>query len=141
MTKKFEFSIDTPETRIRVYGKTVQELFGNALAGMASFIKTDIFETKKKEWGISQEIRVQAVDIASLLVEFVSSALAHTDAHQAVFCYASFSKFGENFLEGTIRGLAVSEFDHDIKAVSYQDVEVSKNPETGMYETVLVFEI
>ena len=32
-------------------------------------------------------------------------------------------------------------FDKDIKAVSYQGVDIKRNPETGLYETILVFDI
>ena len=140
MKKGFEFISETAGVRMRAWGKTLQELFCNSLSGMASCVKSGILETKKKEQTVVQNIRVEAVDIASLLVEFLSSAVAHADAHTAVFVGATFNHFGENFLEGTLRGIPVEQFDTGIKAVSYRDVNVAKNLETGMYETVLVFE-
>lgn len=124
---------------IRATGKTLQELFGNALRGMAFYLHPDALRSVKGVRRIAETIRIDAVDVNSLLVEFLSEAIARSDAAGAVFADVAFRAFGENFLEGEIAGVAVAE-SRDIRAVSYQDIDIKKNPATGLFETLLVFE-
>lgn len=130
----------TADMRLKVWGKTVKELFVNALKGVAFYMRPDAAELGKKAKKISRAIALEAVDINSLLIEFLSFAVAQTDIQSAVFVSATFKKLGENFLEGELIGFPVDGFEKDIKAVSYHEVDIKKNPATGRYETVLVFD-
>jgi len=105
-------------------------------------LKPEIFVLAKKEgMAVKQKIKVEAVDLNSLLVEFLSEAIAQADLRSTIFTSVTFKKFGENFLEGVISGAKVDGFDKDIKSISHQEVNVVKNPASGFYETVLVFDI
>lgn len=138
----FEILSHADDVRMRVWGKTIKDLFCNALDGVASYLKPEIFVlVKKKGAAVKQKIKVEAVDLNSLLVEFLSGVIAHADAHGTIFTSVTFKKFGENFLEGVINGVKIDEFDQDIKAVSYREVNVAKNPKSGFYETILVFDV
>jgi len=125
---------------MRVWGKKLQDLFLNALRGMVFYLKPEILQSKKTP-KIKQEIKITSVDINSLLIDFLSEAVAQSDIKNSVFYKSSFSEFGENFLEGVIYGSPVDGFDKEIKAVSYHEVDIKRNPETGFYETTLVFDI
>ena len=137
----FEFVLHVPDVRIKVWGKTIEELFRSALCGLASYVKPGVFELTKKGKERLEEIKIEAVDINSLLVEFLSKVITESDIYNVVFTDVIFKKLGENFLEGEISGTSVSAFDKEIKAVSYYDVDVRKNSETGLYETTLVFDV
>lgn len=141
MSECFEILPHTADMRMRAWGKTLEELFRNALRGMASCLKAEVLELPKKEFKEQKEIKIEAVDIHSLLIEFLSEAIAQIDILNTVFTDVSFKKFGENFLEGELHGVKVDGFEKDIKAVSYHEVDIKKNPETGVYETILVFDI
>ena len=127
--------------RMRVWGNSVKDLFLNALSGVAAFLGPGILEAEKKEKPIRQKIEVKAVDLNSLLIEFLSESLTQSDIHGALFHAVSFKDFGDNFLKGTLSGFKAGEFANDIKAISDSEVDIKKNPETGLYETILVFEV
>lgn len=138
----FEILPHTADMRMRVWGETLRDLFRNAVRGVAWYLRPDFKDLEKAQKSrLSRPVKVEAVDLNSLLVEFLSQAVAQSDIHNAVFLDASFKKFGENFLEGRFAGFKVDGFDKDIKAISYHEVDVKKNPETGLYETILVFDI
>lgn len=138
MNQGFEILPHTADMRIKVWAETLEELFRNALKGVAFYLKPEALGLAAK---VKQKIKVEAIDINSLVVEFLSEAISLSDIHNAIFTDAVFKKFGENFLEGELCGVKVDGFDKDIKAVSYHEVDIKKNPETGFYETVLVFDI
>lgn len=137
----FEILPHTADMRMRVWGKTLKDLFRAALRGVAFYLKPAALELKERSAKIKEKIKVETVDINSLLIEFLSEVVAQSDIHNVIFISASFKKFGENFLEGEISGVKVDGFEKDIKAVSYHEVDIRKNPETGLYETMLVFDI
>jgi len=137
----FEILPHTVDMRMRVWGKTLKDLFRGALEGVASYLKPDFFSLVKRIPRTRKAISAEAVDINSLLVAFLSEVVAQSDIHNMVFTGATFKELGENFLEGELLGVPVDEFEHDIKAVSYHEVDIKKNPETGFYETMLVFDI
>lgn len=136
----FEFLPHTADTRMRVWGRTLKELFRNALLGLVFYIKPDVLKSSGKP-SEKQKIKIEAVDITSLLVEFLSQVVALSDIHNSVFTKIVFRELGDNFLEGEIQGIAVGGFDKEIKAVSYHEVDVRKDSQTGLYETMLVFDI
>jgi SHS2 domain-containing protein len=137
----YELISDMPEVKLRVWGKTLRDLFRNALKGMAAYLHAGVFDAVRAGLKEKHAVRVEAVDINTLLVAFLSEVAARTDMHNVVFINAAFTTFGENFLEGDLTGVKVGELEKEIKAVSYEDVNVSHNKETGLYEAVLVFEV
>lgn len=141
MEQGFEILEDSLGARMLVRGNSVKDLFLNALRGVAAFVKPETLETEKNEKTIRQKIEVKAVDLNSLLVEFLSEALAQSDIHGAIFHTASFKNFGDNFLKCVLAGSKAEDFGKDIKAISDSEVDIKKNPETGMYETILVFDV
>lgn len=139
-----EFEIlaqDDGDTRLVVRGKTIQELFQNALRGVMSFLWPRGAVTAPAGKKITQEIRVEAVDLSSLLVEFLSRVIAEADERGVVFTAAAFRAFGEDFLEADLIGASAEDTAVEIRAVSYADVDIKKNAETGLFETALVLEV
>ncbi len=137
----FELLSDITDLKMKVSGKTLQDLFRAALKSVVFYLKPEVLQLKKGEGKLNQKIKIQTADINSLLAEFLSAVIAQTDIHSAVFTQVSFKKFGENFLEGEITGVKVSDFAKDIKAVSYTEVDIKRSPTSGRYETILVFDI
>ncbi len=137
---EFEILPDTGDLRLRVQGETLREVFRAALRGVALYLKPDAAKAGGSA-KVMQPIAIKAVDINSLLVEFLSEAVAQTDIRNTIFTQATFRTFGENFLEGELAGTAVEELERSIRGVSYHDVDIKKNPDTGLFEAVLVFNI
>ncbi len=137
----FELLTDAAAVRLRIRAKKLEDLFRFALKGVASFLKPEFEKMRDRSERVRHAVSVEAVDLSSVLIEFLSAAIAASDGARALFTDAKFKKFGENFIEGEFVGATVDGFDNEIKAVSYEDVDVRRDPETGMYETVLVFEV
>ncbi|MDP3769467.1 MAG: archease [Candidatus Sungbacteria bacterium] len=139
-TQGFELLPHVADIHMRAWGKTIKELFCNALQGTASLMQPSLSHTAvvKKE---KQGIRVDAVDINSLLVEFLSKVTALSDIHNMVFTHITFKTLGDNFLEAELSGTHIDGFEKEIKAVSYHEVDIKRNSESGLYETTLVFDI
>lgn len=136
----FELFSDRADVKMKVSGKTLQGLFKDALRGVAFYLKPETLKLKRKDLKEKQKIKIQAADINSLLVEFLSKIIAQADIVNTVFVDMSLENFGENFLEGELAGVKVDALEQDIKAVSYEEVDIKKSPTSGRYETILVLD-
>ncbi|MBI4224826.1 MAG: archease [Candidatus Sungbacteria bacterium] len=139
--KKFEIIPEDIGVRMRVQGKTCRELFRNALAGLAAYMKPDAASLSKSRQQAKEEISIETVDLNSLLVDFLSGVIGYADGRGAVFTGITFKKFGENFLSGELNGVVTDQFDNEVSAVSYSDVDIRKNPKTRLYEAIVTFEV
>lgn len=137
MTPKFKILPHTADVRLKVIGKTKEELFKNALAGMAKILK----KTAKEKKPIKTKINIQSPDINSLLVDFLSEVLYQSQINHVIYGGAKFSKFSDNELEAEIFGFKIDEFDEDIKAVTYHELNIKKSPANDFFETIVIFDI
>ncbi len=142
MTKQFEILPHTADVRLKVFGKTKKELFKNALLGMAEILKKSAsksdFETRSPT---SNLIKVHSPDINSLLVDFLSEVLYQSQINHVLYGEAKFSKFSDNELEAEISGFEIDEFDEDIKAITYHELDIKKSPANDFFETIIIFDI
>ncbi len=137
-TTEFEIFPRGTDVQLRVKGKTLQELFRNAVKGVASYLHPHASPVRTLE---AYPIKVEAVDINSLLVEFLSEIISRSDMDSLLFTDAKLENFGENFLEGELSGTDLDEMEHSVQSVSYQDVDIKKNPESGLYEAAVILEV
>ncbi len=137
MTPKFKILPHTADVRLKVIGKTKEELFKNALAGMAKILK----KTAKEKKPIKTKINIQSPDINSLLVDFLSEVLYQSQINHVIYGEVKFSKFSDNELETEIFGFKIDEFDEDIKAVTYHELNIKKSPANDFFETIVIFDI
>ena len=136
----------TADIQIRVFGKTVKELFANALYGMFQVIepRTDSCEVNDgrlvcKELPIKREIEVSAPDKEALLVDFLSEALYLSDVYNEAYFDADFAKFSDDALRGTIKGISIHGFNVEIKAVTYHGMKIEQVD--GVWQTDIVFDV
>jgi len=136
----------TADIQIRVFGKTVRELFANALYGMFQVIepRTDACEVKEdrlvcKELPIKREVAVEAQDKEALLVDFLSEALYFSDVHNEAYLDVKFFQFTETALKGTIEGVSIHGFNVEIKAVTYHGMKIMQVD--GVWQTDIVFDV
>ena|SRR3989344_7955717 len=135
----FEILEHTADLRIKAWGKTKEELFKNALWGMA-YVQKEEARIKNQEARITKKVQVKSTDMTALLIDFLSEVLTQSQIDRVVFFDANFKAFSDTSLEAEIEGIKVDKFDEDIKAVTYHEAEVKQNPE-GVYETKIVFDI
>ena len=128
----------TADLRIRVWGGDYKELFRSAFKCMMKILK--------KESGAATEnasiknLKVESADITGLLIDFLNEVLYHAETNREIYTGVKFIKFEETALEARLSGFPTAHFDEDIKAVSYHEAEIKKNPE-GLFEARIVFDI
>ncbi len=123
------------DLKIRAFGRTKKELFLNMLLGMAENQKAEKLKTKVK-----RQIKIKSLDLAALLVDFLSEALYLSQVNQEVYDSVKFSKFADTELAGELIGQKVERFDEDIKAVTYHNLEI-KQTKDGGWQAIILFDI
>src|SRR4030042_588344 len=126
---KYEILEHPSELRIKVYGKTLEELFSNAVLAMSKILSSDANILINANYTNREVIKIGSVDINSLLVDFLSEVLAKSQINKKVY-QADFVKIhpelveGLQYLDAKLIGYPVSHFDEDIKAVTYEDLDI-----------------
>lgn len=143
----FETIAHTADLKIRVYGATYEELFKNALIGMFTSIHpithSCSYKNERlvcKELNKHHDLKIQAIDMESLLVAFLSEALYYSDTNDEAYLNVSFTTMTDHLAKGTIYGVSVQGFEVvEIKAVTYHDLHIKKI--NGILQTDIVFDI
>ncbi len=133
-SSRFEEIEHTADWAIAVHGETLEALFENAAEGMFSLLdaKVEDQETAKKELDLS------AIDQETLLVSWLEELLFLLESEQ----YASGDfdveiqgdKLAAEFTLYPIRSI-----NKDIKAVTYNELEIVKDEEG--FHTTIVFDV
>lgn len=146
---KFEILDHPAELRLRIYGKTIEELFTNAAEALASIQRHNITLIYRSTDKCNEErIKIRSIDINALLVDFLSEILARSQINKCVYKVGNINyqaKDGAATIEAEIIGYPVEYFDEDIKAITYQDVDIRQQSAIGnqqpAWQTELVFDI
>ena len=146
---KFEILDHPAELRLRIYGKTIEELFTNAAEALASIQRHNITLIYRSTDKCNEErIKIRSIDINALLVDFLSEILTRSQINKCVYKVENINhqaKDGAATIEAEIIGCPVEYFDEDIKAITYQDVDVRQQSAIGnqqsAWQTDLVFDI
>jgi len=135
--KKFEILEHKADLKIRVFGKTKEELFLNVLLAMTESQKA---EKEKPFKTIKREIKIKSSDLPALLVDFLSEVLYLTQINKEIYNNIKFKKFTDTELEAELPGQKVERFGEDIKAVTYHSLDVHQK-EDGTWEATVLFDI
>lgn len=134
--KKFEVLEHTADLKIRVFGKTKEELFKNAVLAMMSGLRSKIKNQRAK----TKKIRVKTTDLETLLVDFLSEVLYLTQVDKRVYTDVKFKKFSDTEIEAELIGKKVEKFDEDIKAVTYHGLNIFQG-KNGLWQAIVLFDI
>lgn len=146
--KRFEQLSHTADIKIRVYGKTKEDLFCNALYGMFTVIDPHIPAMCRKSGehiicdDLPQQhtVDVTAPDLDALLVDFLSDALYLSDVHNEAYFDADIQQLDDTHIQAIIKGVAITGFEVvEIKAVTYHDLKIEYIE--GRWQTNIVFDI
>ena len=116
--KDFEQLSHTADIKIRAYGKTIEQVFRNALVGMFQVIGP-----QAKGCRVQQErlvcdqlpehhtVDVRARDRELLLVDFLSEALYLSDLHNQAYLDAEIHEMSDNHERATLHGVTIEGFE------------------------------
>jgi len=136
MTKKYEILEHKADLKIRVFGKTKEELFSNALLGMTESLKPDV----KSDEEITRQIKINSPDLPALLVDFLSEVLYLIQTNKEIYNNVKFKKITNTEIEAELFGQKVERFGEDIKAVTYHQLDIHRK-EDGTWEATVLFDI
>ncbi len=134
--KKYEILEHKADLKIKVFGKTKEEVFLNMLLGMSESMKPEIEAGTR----VKREIKIESLDLPALLVDFLSEALYQSQVNKEAYNGVKFLKLSDNYLEGELIGQKAERFGEDIKAVTYHNLEINQN-KTGDWEAIVLFDI
>lgn len=130
---RFEELDHTADVGIRAYGKTVDELFANAAAGMFSLI-TDL-DTVKPAGEVA--VRLQSIDLKALMFDFLSELLFIHETQKLLLCDFQVTVAGDR-IDAVVRGEGIDRDRHplhlQIKAITYHDMIV--DPNSGVAQVI-----
>jgi len=135
----FEVLKHTADLRMRVWGDSLSSLFLDAVKGMMGVLKENPND-KIQMTNVKREIKLQSSDKTALLVDFLNEILSQAQTNKEIYPEIILKKLSETGIEAELNGIPVEGFDEDIKAVTYHEAEIKKNPQ-GQWETMLVFDI
>jgi len=135
--KKFEILEHKADLKIRVFGKTKEELFENAMIGMFEAAK---YESTKQPMTKQITTKIKSVDLPSLLVDFLSEVLYLVETEKLVFEKVEFKKFTENEIEAILIGKPLKRMGVHIKGVTYHELDISQEKD-GTWQATILFDI
>ena len=134
--RPFELIEHTADIGVRAFGATREEVFENAAAGMFSII-TDTAGVREQE---CVEMRLEAGDLETLLVEWLNELLYLSDSRGLLFERFEIRKLGETYLEASACGEQADSERHelktDIKAATYHMLKVTETPNGWQAEVI-----
>lgn len=133
---KYEILEHKGDFKIRVFGKTKEELFLNALLGMTAGLRSEIQDSKSE----IRKIKIKSLDLNALLVDFLSEALYLIQTNKEIYNSVKFNKFTDTEIEAELVGSKVERFGEDIKAVTYHGLDIHLNMD-GDWEAAILFDI
>jgi SHS2 domain-containing protein len=149
--KKFEILEHKADLKIRVFGKTKEKLFENAMVGMFEAAKYEMTKGQTTERLTTKQlttkrlmtkrlaIKIKSADLPSLLVDFLSEVLYLVETKKLVFEKVEFKKFKENEIEATLIGKPLKRMGVHIKGVTYHDLKIFQK--NGNFEAEILFDI
>ncbi|ADI74892.1 protein of unknown function DUF101 [Methanohalobium evestigatum Z-7303] len=140
-TEKFEFLEHTADAQFRAYGNTLEEAFENAALAMFNVM----VDTDNVSNNISESINIESPDLDILLVDWLSELLYLSDVNQSVYSTFNVDPIKEKddgyFLSAQIYGETLNldkhEIDTEVKAVTYNQLEVKNLPDGWMLQVVV----
>lgn len=150
--KKYEILEHKADLKIRVFGKTKEELFLNMLKGMAESQKPEIrnkemirttrrsaprnldFSLRSK---LKRKIKIKSLDLPALLVDFLSEVLYQTQVNRETYNNVRFEKLSDTEIKGELIGQKVERFGEDIKAATYHQLDIHQKKDKTWEATVL----
>jgi len=140
--KKFEILEHKADLKIKVFGKTKEELFENAMVGMFEAAKYEMTKrlTTRRLTTKRLTIKIKSIDLPSLLVDFLSEVLYLAETKKLVFKKVEFKKFTENEIEANLTGNPLKRMGVHIKGVTYHELDICQKKD-GTWQATILFDI
>lgn len=138
---QYEFLEHTADLKIRAFGESLDEVFSNMAKGMfVAIIDEDLVI---KDEAVIQDFEMNAVDLSSLLVDYLNQLISLSDTNNEIYDYFELGIMqvgNENWsLKCRATGYKVSGLKMEIKAVTYNELKIEE--QDGQWIAEVVFDI
>ena len=145
--KDFEQLPHTADIKIRVYGKTMPDLFRNALIGMFQAVRPIAPDCRVENDRVlcktlpeKRDVDVSSIDVQALLVDFLSEALYLSDVYDEAYLDVTIHELTDQRVNSTLHGIKITGFEVvELKAVTHHDLQIKQVD--GVWQTDIVFDI
>ena len=120
--EKYKILEHPADLKIKAFGQNFEEVFSNLLLGMFKSLRPKLAKEKAE-----REIKIEAQDRESLLVDFLSEALTFSDVNDEVYFKVKFEKFTDKMLKGKLTCFKVKSLGLEIKAVTWHNLKIEKD--------------
>jgi SHS2 domain-containing protein len=134
---KYEILEHKADLKIRVFGKTREELFENAMVGMFESAK---YQKNLKPQISKTKVKLKSIDFPSLLVDFLSEVLYLVETKKLIFEKVEFQKLSDSEIEATLIGKPLKRMGVHIKGVTYHDLDIHQEKD-GSWQATILFDI
>jgi len=133
--KQYKFLEHTADAKFVAYGKNIGEAFSNAALALTSIL----FDPPKVKPKIKKEIKVEGKDEKALLYNFLEEILFLLDAKHFLLHKVEKISIKGNKLTAFVSGDSAQNYktSGDIKAVTYNDMEIKKIKEKVSVQVVV----
>jgi SHS2 domain-containing protein len=130
----FEEVAHTADRALRIHGGNWPELFANAAAGM-----NGLMVPAAPEPTLRREIALEALDLESLLVAWLSELAFLAETEALIFTRFEFRSLAREHLAAVALGGRAERIDRHVKAVTFHGLSIA--PAAGGWETTVVFDV
>lgn len=130
----FEEVAHTADRALRIRGRDWPELFANAARGMNSLMLPD-----PPTLSLAREIALEAIDLESLLVAWLSELAFWAETDMLVFSAFAFHRLTPAGLSAVAHGGRAPHIERHVKAVTFHELSITA--EDGGWVTTIVFDV
>jgi SHS2 domain-containing protein len=140
VTDRFEFFDHTADIGVRIYGKSLGELFENAARAMYEALG------RLQQTGPNREktIDLHAESAEDLLHDWLADLLYEIEANRILYDKFEIGELTPHGLTATLRGRTIdfsrSQTNEEIKAVTYHQLRVEPQPD-GSWRATVIFDV
>lgn len=137
MMKGFRLINHTADVGIEAEGKTLEDLFINAVGGLYYILFGE--SPPHTPENVSENISLDAPDTETLLVEWLNEILYHAVSHKRYFDKINL-KISDLALSASLNGVVLDCcFKHEVKSATYHDLKIVKT--ASGYKVKVIFDL
>ena len=132
---RYEQLEHTADLALRIYGRTLHELFAHAAYAMFS----QLADLQRIAPSVQREVEVQGIDYESLLVNWLNELLYLQDTRGEAYAAFEIHRLSRRRLQATVRGAQTEDICGIIKGATYHNLAIEKAGKG--YLVTIVFDV
>ena len=137
--EKYKFLEHTADVKFQSFGKTIEEAFTNAALALAETMTKNKKIKSKMKW----DLDVSGKDYEAMLYDFLEEFLFLFDSENFILSEIKKIEIVNEELHAEVMGDLVSNYKitNDVKAITYHQMFVKQNKDTGLWVCQVVLDV